>query len=176
MVLPEGAAIPRAQLIHPRTEPEIAFVLKERLAGPHATVEAVLRAVAEVRGGLEVLDSRYRNFKFALPDVIADNTSGARFVLGAEAISPDALDLAAERCELEINGEVVATATGADVQGHPTAAVASAVNELAQRGIALEAGWIILTGGMTDAKFIAPNANIRARFTRLGTVTIQGGE
>ena len=39
----------------------------------------------------------------------------------------------------------------------------------------LEAGWIVLTGGMTDAVFVEPGAKVAAHFTNLGSVTVSGG-
>jgi 2-oxo-3-hexenedioate decarboxylase len=68
----------------------------------------------------------------------------------------------------------VDSATGAAVQGHPAEALALAANALAERGLALEAGWIVLTGGMTDAVFVEPGKQIVAEFTHLGSVTVAG--
>jgi len=107
---------------------------------------------------------------------VADNASAARFVLGTDALPPAALDLAAEECVLKVNSKTVASATGADVQGHPAEAVALAVNALAERNLAVEAGWIVMTGGMTDAVFIPPRTTVSADFTNLGTVSIYGGD
>jgi len=175
MVLPAGAPVPMAETIHPRVEPEIVFTLGRRLAGPGVTAEDALAAVSEVRAGFEVIDSRYRDFSFALPDVVADNASSCRFVVSAGAVPPDGLDLATEACRLMIDGEVVDTATGAAVQGHPARALALAANALSRRGIALEAGWTVLTGGLTDAVFVEPGRTISAEFATLGTVTVVGG-
>jgi 2-oxo-3-hexenedioate decarboxylase len=128
--------------------------------------------VAEVGAGLEVIDSRYTDFRFTLPDVVADNASSARYVVGDVRRDPADLDLAAEECHLEIDGETVDTATGAAVQGHPAEALALAANTLARRGIAVEPGWTILTGGLTDAVFARPGNTISARFANLGTLTL----
>lgn len=89
--------------------------------------------------------------------------------------APEDLDLALEACLLEIDGEVVDSATGAAVHGHPAEALAFAVNTLAERGLAIEAGWVVLTGGMTDAVPVQPGARIAAHFTTLCTVTVAGG-
>lgn len=175
MVLEPGTPIPTGELIHPRVEPEIVFVLGEKLAGPGVTAASALAAVRSVSAGVEVIDSRYIDFKFTLPDVVADNASSARFVLGGVELPPGDLDLVAETCVLSVNGAVVDTATGAAVQGNPAEALALAANALAERGIALEAGWIVLTGGMTDAVFARPGDRIEAAFTHLGTVTVTGG-
>lgn len=176
MQLPPGATLPREKLIHPRVEPEIVFIIGRRLVGPDVTADDVLQAVSAVRAGLEILDSRYTDFRFTLPDVIADNASAAYFILGDVEVPPSAVNLAQEECVVEVEGQVVASATGAAVQGHPAEAVARAVNALAGHGVALEAGWIVLTGGLTAALPIPPRSTVTVRFTHLGTVTINGGE
>lgn len=173
MVLPAGAPLVAGQLIHPRVEPEIVFVLGERLSGPGMTAARAMEAVSHVYGGLEVIDSRYIDFKFALPDVVADNASSARFLVGGVARRPDELDLTLEACLLAVDGEVVDSATGAAVQGHPGEALALAANALAKRRQALEPGWVVLTGGMTDAVFIEPGVEVSAQFSNLGSVTLR---
>lgn len=172
MVLPAGAPLHTGELIHPRVEPEIVFVLGQRLSGPGVTAARAMEAVSHVYGGLEIIDSRYTDFKFTLPDVVADNASSARFVVGGLARKPDELDLALEACLLDVDGEVVSSATGAAVQGHPAEALALAANALAKRRVTLEPGWVVLTGGMTDAVFAHPGSRISAEFANLGSVTL----
>jgi len=174
MSLPAGSPVVLDKMIHPRVEPEIVFTMGRRLAGPGVTPDQALAAVATVRAGFEVIDSRYRDFSFALPDVVADNASSCRFVLSDVELTPDELDLPTEPCRLEVDGKTVATATGADVQGHPAAALALAANGLARRGLAIEAGWTVLTGGLTDAVFLNPGTKITAEFGTLGTLVLTG--
>lgn len=90
MVLPAGVPLPRQRLIHPRAEPEIVFVMRERLAGPGITAAVALGAVDRVYGGIEIIDSRYHDFKFTLADAVADNSSSGLFVLGPLGRSPRA--------------------------------------------------------------------------------------
>lgn len=176
MLLPAGEPVPQDRLIHPRVEPEIAFVMRERLAGPGITAAQALAAVDRVYAGAEVIDSRYRDFRFTLPDVVADNASSGAFVIGPVGLRPEQLDLSLEAVLIEVDGQVVDTATGAAVQGHPAEALALAANDLATRGHAIEAGHVVLTGGMADAVFAPPGARIAFHFTSLGTIHISGGE
>ncbi|MGE9782661.1 2-keto-4-pentenoate hydratase [Janibacter sp. G368] len=176
MVLPAGDPVPQDQLIHPRIEPELVFVMGERLEGPGVTAAQAMAAVDHVLGGAEIIDSRYRDFKFAAGDVIADNASSGAFVTGPVALPPSELDLSLEAVLVEVDGQVVDSATGAAVQGHPGEALALAANDLATRGHAIEPGWIVLTGGMTDAHFATPGSSISCHFTNLGSVRIHGGE
>jgi 2-oxo-3-hexenedioate decarboxylase len=176
MVLPAGDPVPQGALIHPRVEPEIVFVMRERLAGPGITAARALAAVDRVYAGVEVIDSRYRDFRFTLPDVVADNASSGAFVVGSIGLKPEQLDLAMEAVLVEVDGQVVDSATGAAVQGNPAEALALAANDLAARGLAIEAGQVVLTGGMTDAVFAPPGARIAFHFTNLGSIHISGGE
>jgi 2-oxo-3-hexenedioate decarboxylase len=175
MVLPESVPLP-AGLVHPRAEPEIAFVLGERLEGPGVTAAAALGAVSHVYAGAEILDSRYTDFRFTLPDVLADNASSAYFALGSVAAARDALDLSLEACLVEVDGVVVDSATGAAVLGHPAEALAHGVNALAERGRALESGWMVLTGGLTDAVGIASSTSLRFSFSNLGDIVLRGAD
>ena len=175
MVLPAGAPVPQERLIHPRAEPEIVFVMRERLAGPGVTAARALAAVGAVYGGVEVIDSRYRDFRFTLPDVVADNASSGCFTVGPVGLLPGTLDLALEACLVEVDGQITDSATGAAVQGHPAEALALAANDLGRRGHAIEPGWIVLTGGMTDAVPVPPGAKVAIHFTHLGSVQLSGG-
>ena len=81
MVLPYGQPVPLEQLIHPQAEPEIAIVLGTEPAHP-ATVASVLSATEAVFAAIEVIDSRFEDFRYRLPDVIADNVCAAKVAFG----------------------------------------------------------------------------------------------
>ena len=176
MILPAGDPVPQEKFIHPRIEPELVFVMGERLEGPGISAARAMAAVDQVLAGAEVIDSLYRDFKFAAGDVIADNASSGAFVTGPISVPPGEIDLAHEAVLVEVDGEVVDSATGAAVQGHPAEALALAANDLARRGHAIEPGWIVLTGGMTDAYFATPGTSLSLHFSTLGSVRINGGE
>lgn len=173
-ILPADVPIPLDELIQPRVEPEIVFVMGRRLEGPGVTAATALEAVDRVYAGFEIIDSRFIDYSFALADVVADNASSARFVIGPRGVAPSELDLLLEAVALSVDGRVVATATGAAVQGHPAEALALAANDLATRGMAIEAGEIVLTGGLTDAVPVHAGVQILAEFTHLGTVSVTG--
>src|SRR3954463_14992161 len=134
MLLPYGEPLELTRFIHPRVEPEIAFLLGRDVEAP-ATVTSVLAATESVFAAVDVLDSRYDNFRFRLPDVVADNASAGAFLLGPRAVRPaDLGDLRLLGCVLRVDGDVVATAAGAATMGHPAAAVAWLANRLAAPG------------------------------------------
>jgi len=165
----DGDEIPADAFIAPRAEPEIAFVLKERLAGPDVSLDDAERAVGAVAPALELIDSRIRDWKIGLLDTIADNASSGAFVLGAQR-PLDGLDLPGLRCELSLNGEVAETGAGAAVLGNPLAAVVWLANTLGERGIALEAGHVVLPGACTKAIPFSAGDTVEASFAGLGAV------
>lgn len=163
-----------SELIHPRVEPEIVLVMGEELRGPGITAADVISATRAVACGLEIIDSRYADFSFTAADVIADNTSEARIVLGPKLVAPDGLDLGLLGLLLEADGIQVATATGAASMGHPAEATAMLANFLGERGQAIEAGWTIFTGGLTAAVPLTPGTHITASYAHLGSVSVRG--
>jgi 2-keto-4-pentenoate hydratase len=172
MAIDTGAPLQCDRFIQPRVEPEIAFLLGRDLDGPSVTAAHVLSATEAVFGAIDVLDSRYAGYKFTFNDVTADNASSAGFVLGGTALDPYGIDLRLTGCVLEKNGELVSTAAGASVMGHPATAVAWLVRALARRGQGLEAGQVVMAGGMTEAIPVGPGDTVVARFDRLGSVEI----
>lgn len=162
------------ELIHPRCEPEIVFVLGEDLAGPGVTAEDALDATERVVGGIEVIDSRYEAFSFTLPDVIADNTSAARVAVGTDGIEPRDADLTTLGCVFEVDGEITGTATGAALLGSPAECLAMLANHVGKHGQKLEAGWIVMAGAATDARPLAAGTTATARYSHLGSVSIFG--
>lgn len=169
----EGAAIKVSDLIHPKVEPEIAFVLKHALKGPGCHIGDVLAATDFVMPGIEVIDSRYRDFKFDLKSVVADNTSAARFTIGGRTVRPESVDLRTVGIVLEKNGQPVALGAGAAVLGHPAAAIAMLANHLGKRGQELPAGTMILSGGVTEAIAVAPGDNVTLRVQDMGSVSLR---
>jgi 2-oxo-3-hexenedioate decarboxylase len=169
MLFEPGNVVAMERLIHPRIEPEIGFLTSHELSAP-ATVPSVLAATAGVMAALEVIDSRYENFDFQLPDVIADNASAAGLVLGPVLRPVTALeDLRLLGCILRHNGAIVDTASGAAVMGHPAAAIAWLVNRLGADGRSLPAGSIVLSGGLTNALPIGHGDVVSVEIDGLGT-------
>src|ERR1700688_2946154 len=150
MRYPDGATISirRAGLIQPRAEGEIAFILKQDLAGANLTARDVLDAAEAVMPCFEIVDSRITNWRIRIEDTVADNASCGVFVLGEPRVDPNRLDLAAARLEMFRNGKPVAWGLGSAVQGHPAAAVAWLANTLGKFGIPFLKGEIILSGSL----------------------------
>jgi 2-oxo-3-hexenedioate decarboxylase len=166
-----GAPLDTSGLIQPRAEPEIVFTLGADLSGPHVTAAQVLAACSGVAVGMEILDSRYRDDTITVADVVADNSSAGRYVVGA-SVNPTGIDLRLAGVVFEHNGEVVATASGSAALGHPAAAAAWLVRALHAQGEGLRAGEIVLSGGLTAAMPIKPGDSVVATIDRLGTIEL----
>jgi 2-keto-4-pentenoate hydratase len=173
MTVSSGSTLSRTDFLLPRIEPEIAFWLAKDLKGPGITVDAVLAATRGVSPSLELVDSRIAKWQIKLPDTIADNASSARVIVSEQIVSLDGLDLAAEAVTLTCNGVEVGSGNGAAVLGHPAEAVAWLANKLADYGIAIAAGQLVLPGAMCAAATVAAGETYRAVFTTIGEVSIR---
>lgn len=171
--VPHGGECKISELIHPKVEPEIAFVLKKPLKGPGCHIAAVLDATDFVLPGIEVIDSRYRDFKFDLKSVIADNTSASRFVVGGQPTRLTGLDLRTTGIVLEKNGKPVAFGAGAAVLGHPATAIAMLANHLGARGQEIPAGTLILSGGITEAVSVAAGDHVCLHVQGMGSTSMR---
>ncbi|HUH39450.1 MAG TPA: 2-oxo-3-hexenedioate decarboxylase, partial [Castellaniella sp.] len=171
--VPDAGVVQTSQLIHPKIEPEIAFVTKAPLRGPGCHIGQVLAATDFVVPALEIIDSRYRDFKFDLKSVVADNCSSSRFVVGGRMGDVAQLDLRTLGIVLEKNGVAVAFGAGAAVLGHPASALVALANELGRRGSEIPAGTLVLSGGITEAIAVGPGDSICLRAQGLGSVSVR---
>ena len=159
-----------SELIQPKIEGEVAFILNRDLTGGHVTAEDVHQATDYVIAAFEVVDSRIADWKIGLADTIADNASSGRYILGLQRVSLCKIDLAKVSMSLYRNGQLVETGTGSAVMGDPVLSVAWLANKLWQYGVALEAGEVILSGSFSAAPVAQKGDVFRADFTGLGSV------
>lgn len=167
MRVEDGGVIDLKRYVHPRVEPEIAFLMKKPLEGKVTLAEA-LSAVEAVAPAIEIIDSRYKNFKFNLPDVVADNTSSSSFAVGPW-ISPR-IDLSNLGMVLEFDGCPVQIGSSAAVLGNPGRALAAASRLVSEAGLRLEPGNIIMSGGATAAEILKPGIHVCATVEKMGRV------
>lgn len=159
MKIESGSAFQLAGSIHPKIEPEIAFLTSKQLKG-NVTREEVLNSCSGVAAALEILDSRYDQFKyFSMEDVIADNSSSSHFVVGAWK-SPHEVDLKNLKMEMFVNGQLAQSGVSSDISGDPAVSVMQLCQMLAERGKTLKAGSIVLAGAATAAVALEPGMKI----------------
>ncbi|ETS30852.1 2-oxopent-4-enoate hydratase [Photorhabdus temperata] len=166
MYYENNATVPIEQLIAPKAEGEIGFILKHNLRGPGITAEDVLQATAYVVPCIEIVDSRIRDWKIKITDTVADNASSGLFVIGNGTRLPSEIDLAAVTMTLEKNGKLIDTGIGAAAFGHPANAVAWLANRLGTLDTTLRQGEIILSGSL--ATMVPVNAGDQLKINLLG--------
>ena len=159
------------ELIHPRVEPEFAFLFKDELKGPNITAKDVWPAIECVFLALEIIDSRYKNFSFTLTDVVADNASSAKSASN-QAYSPYHTDWAQAEVTLYQNGEIQKRGLGEAVLDHPIHSIVELVKMISREGLSIQAGMIVLVGGITDAVSIQASDEIMADYGELGKLTL----
>ena len=166
MQVEEGGNVERSRFVHPRVEPELAFLLKKPLSG-NVTGPEALAAVEAIAPALEIIDSRYQDFKFTLPEVIADNASSSGFVIGGW--HDPRIDFSNLGLVLSIDGRPVQMGSTAALLGHPLRSLVAAARLSAAAGEPLQAGWIVLAGGATPAEWIRPGQHVSVDMQTLGS-------
>lgn len=171
MERPCGGSLSLSGSIHPRGEPEIAFRLARDLRGKVSAQEA-LAACDGVCAAMDILDSRYRDFKFLLPDVIADNASCFAFVLGPWQAAPTMAGLNRLRMTLAIDGKTVSAGLSEAIYGHPAQSLAALCALLEERGRMLKRGSVVLAGAAAPAVALKAGSRIETTVERLGTASL----
>lgn len=172
MLISEGDPCRVRDLIAPKVEGEIAFVLNKRLQGPGLTIADVYRATEFILPAIEVVDSRIVDWKIKLMDTIADNASSGRFVIGSHMTKIADVDLRLIGMLIQKNGELVNSGVGAEVLGNPARAVAWLGNQLSVLELSLEPGEIILSGAVTAAIPAKKGDVFSVSFDRLGNLNL----
>ncbi len=162
--------IDMSEMLAPKIESEIAFVLNKELKGPGVKVTDVIEATAGIMPSFEIIDSRFKDPKIKFEDTVSDNGSSARLVLGTNMTDIKSIDLRTTGLVLEKNGKIIDTAAGAAVMGNPAVAVAWLANKLYKYEISLKPGEVILSGSLTKAYEIKPGDVFTATFAGLGAV------
>jgi 2-keto-4-pentenoate hydratase len=170
MAVPDGWEIGRAQLIQPKVEAEVAFVLDRDLDHERLTIADVIRAVAFALPAIEVVDSRIADWKIGILDTIADNASSGLYVLGATPKKLKDLDLRAAGMVMENAGEPVSVGAGAACLGDPLSAMLWLAKTMARVGRPLQAGDTVLSGALGPMAPVKWGDVFEARIEGLGSV------
>ncbi len=158
-----------SRLRHPKAEPEFAFLTDQALSGSHVGAADVQRA-GRWALALEVVDPRWESYEFTWLDNTADGSSAAAYSVGdfvAADVSPEDLALTM------VWGGEQRSGSGRAAMGSPAEAVAYLVRELAQRGARLEAGMVVLTGGITAPIDLEAGLEIEVSSPQLGSCSLR---
>lgn len=165
--------VKRNNLLQPKAEGEIAFVLKKDLIGPNVTVEDVLDATEYVAASIEVVDSRVADWKINIIDTIADNASSGMYVISDKKVHPKDIDLKKVKMKFYKNGVKINEGSGTDVLGNPAYCVAWLANTLWEFGVVLKKEEIVLSGALTAAIDAEAGDEFKAIFTELGDIEVK---
>ena len=176
LLLADGDSVPASAFIQPKIEAEIAFVLGAPLAGPGVSVLDARRAIAGMIAAVEIVDSRFADWRIKLADTVADLASNGAVAVssrvvpleGAETLNPRLIGMVLTR-----QGELVDTGAGAAALGDPVRVVAWLANTLGEMGAKLEAGHLVMTGALHAAVPMKAGDVFRAEFDRLGPLTVR---
>jgi 2-oxo-3-hexenedioate decarboxylase/2-keto-4-pentenoate hydratase len=175
--IPDGAVtLPHARFARVGVECELAVRLGADLGAAGAPYDAssVASAVATVMPAIEIVDDRWQDYRAVdTPTLIADDFFGAGCVLGPARVDWRGLDLAALTGAMRINGEVVGRGRGADILGHPLAALAWLANAQAARGGELRAGEIVCLGSLVATRWLARGDEASIEIESLGHAAIR---
>lgn len=169
----DGDAVPVSQLLQPKIEAEIAFILGKDLSGQAPSWGEFLAALAYAVPALEIVDSAIQDWKITLEDTVADNASCGLFVLGNQPIAIGSLNFAKLKMELEHNKVVASKGSGAACLGHPLKAAWWLARTMCEKGIGLKTGEIILSGALGPMVNVKTGDSVTAYIGRLGSVGCQ---
>ena len=170
----DGGEVPISrELIQPRAEGEIAFLLASDLVGPGVTPADVVRATECVMPCVEVVDSRIHEWKIRIQDTVADNASSGLFVLGRAVAAPAGFDFFSCGMVVEKNGEVWSTGAGAAALGSPLVCVAWLANTLSAFGVPLLAGELVLSGSLVPLEPVRAGDHMHVTVGGLGSVDVR---
>ncbi|QNE88588.1 2-oxo-hepta-3-ene-1,7-dioic acid hydratase [Corynebacterium incognita] len=170
-VYENGSVIDSSLFSNVRIEVELAFVLKDELAGPNVSIFDVLNATDYVVPALEILSSRVEMEGRTIVDTIADNAALGAMIYGGNPVKPDAVDLRWVSALLYRNETIEDTGVAAAVLNHPAMGVAWLANKLHAHGDALSPGDIILAGSFTKPMWVHPGDTVHADYGDLGAIT-----
>ncbi len=172
MIVKNNHEVSFKDVIQPKIEAEIAFVLKKDLKGPNVTVEEVLQATDYVLPSIEIIDSRIQDWNLKLQDTVADNASSGLYVLGDKPVSVDEVNLPDITMKVYQNGQLMKEGIGKNAMEHPAACVAWLANKLAEFDVVLQAGEVILSGALATTIDVVPGDEFTAVFEHLGEVKV----
>ena len=162
--------------LHVGVECELAVRLCADLlrADEAYSVETVAPAVESVMAAIEIVDDRWIDYPSVdTPTLIADDFFGAGCVLGNPITDWASLDPQAISGGMSINGDSVGVGAGADIMGHPFAALAWLANAMNERGSHLRTGEFVLLGSIVATKWVEAGDLVQIDIADLGGASVR---
>jgi 2-keto-4-pentenoate hydratase len=173
MLLHDAAVVAAGQVLQPRIEGELAFVLKSDLKGERLSADDVVKATDYICPAIEICGSRIAGWDIRITDTISDNASAGMVVLGNARLRPALDGLADIPMTLRHNDALAAEGRGSACLGNPAIAVAWLGAMLTRLGGGLRAGDVVMSGALAKMVAAEPESSFSVDFGKLGTVGVQ---
>ncbi|MDH3698747.1 MAG: fumarylacetoacetate hydrolase family protein [Flavobacteriaceae bacterium] len=167
-----GGSISVSELMQPKAEAEIAFVLGKELDSAQLREETLLDAIDYALASIEIVGSRIENWNIKITDTIADNASASHWVIGTQQVNPKELDLVNCQMTMMKNGKIVSEGKGKNCLGSPLNALEWLAKKMAGIGEPLKKGDLILTGALGPMVPINAGDHFEASIEGLGAVNV----
>jgi 2-keto-4-pentenoate hydratase len=167
--------VPMVELMQPKAEAEIAFILSKDIIDENLDMNVLINSISYAAPSIEIVGSRIRDWDIRITDTIADNASASHFVLGESRVSLDGLDL--EGCKMKMTrmGEVVSEGQGSACMDNPLNAVIWLAKIMIKYGSPLKAGDVILSGALGPMVPVNPGDEFCAEIEGIGKVNVSFG-
>jgi len=170
MARPEALDVSLADVMQPKVEAEIAFVLGRDLDGEQLTVADLFRAIDYAVPAIEIVGSRVAKWDIRITDTIADNASSGLYVLGSRPVRLGDFDPRLCGMVMEKAGEPVSVGAGAACMGSPLNATLWLAQVMAKAGYPMRAGDTILSGALGPMVTVAAGDVFDVAIEGLGSV------
>jgi 2-keto-4-pentenoate hydratase len=166
----DGEDIAPREVLQPKVEAEIAFILGRDLADAELTAADLFLAVEYAVPAVEIVCSRIANWDIRITDTIADNASSGLYVLGSRPARLTGFDPLLCGMVMERAGEPVSVGAGAACLGSPLNAALWLAKTMARLARPLRAGDTILSGALGPMVAARPGDVFDVRIEGLGAV------
>ena len=138
-------------MIHCKAEPEIAFAFNKDL-NPGMSYEEIFDSIEWIAPAIEILDSRYKQFKyFSMEDVISDNSSSSHFIIGEKKTNFTKNDYYNLSMKFLINDELVHEGNSNNISGDPLNSIVELCQLMKFTETSLPMNRVVLAGAATAA-------------------------
>lgn len=168
-----GGEISIKEILQPKVEAEVAFVLGKDLTEENLTSIDILSAIEYALVSIEIVGSRVEGWNIKITDTVADNASASHYVVGHRPMCLGALDLTGCKMQMTKNGVIASEGTGAACLGSPINAVLWLAQTMAKIGSPMRAGDLILSGAVGPMVGVAAGDHIEASIEGLGSVSVR---
>ena len=160
-----------SELVQPKAEAEIAFVMAEDLDGD-INISDLIDAIEYATVSIEIVGSRVADWNIKITDTIADNASASHYILGTSKVSLDDIDLVNCQMSLTKNGTIASQGSGEACMDNPLNAALWLAQKMVEQGNPLKKGDILLSGALGPMVVIEKGDEFVASVEGLGEVRL----